>query len=57
MEVLSEGLGEVLGWHDPDEAREWVIKNKPRGLKDKTTTASEAVSRFVRDGDGPSALV
>ena len=51
MEVLSEGLGEVLGWHDPDEAREWVIKNKPRGLKDKTMTASEAVSKFVRDGD------
>ncbi len=51
MEVLSEGLGEVLGWHDPDEAREWVIKNKPRGLKDKTMTASQAVNRFVRDGD------
>ncbi|GAI85372.1 unnamed protein product, partial [marine sediment metagenome] len=36
MEVLSEGKGELIGWHDPDEAREWVFKNKSRELKDKT---------------------
>jgi len=51
MEVLKEGKGELLGWHDPDEARDWVLKNKSRELKDKTMSAKEAVSRFVRDGD------
>ena len=51
MEVISEGKGELIGWHDPDEAREWVQKNKSRELKDKTMSARDAVSRFVRDGD------
>jgi 3-oxoacid CoA-transferase subunit A/glutaconate CoA-transferase subunit A len=51
MEVLREGQGELVGWHDPDEAREWVIKNKSRALKDKTMSAEQAVSKFVRDGD------
>ena len=51
MEVLKEGKGELLGWHDPDEAREWVLKNKPRELKDKTMSAKEAVSKFVHDSD------
>ncbi|MBM2825228.1 MAG: acetyl-CoA:acetoacetyl-CoA transferase subunit alpha [Dehalococcoidales bacterium] len=51
MEVLSEGMGELIGWHDPDDAREWVQKNKSRELKDKTMSAKEAVDRFVRDGD------
>jgi acyl CoA:acetate/3-ketoacid CoA transferase alpha subunit len=51
MEVIKEGKGELIGWHDPDEAREWVIKNKSRELKDKTTSAKEAVSRYIHDGD------
>ncbi len=51
MEILKDGKGELLGWHDPDEAREWVINNKSRELKDKTMSISEAVSRFVHDGD------
>lgn len=51
MAVLQEGTGELIGWHDPDEAREWVLKNKSRELKDKTISVKEAVSRFVRDGD------
>ncbi len=51
MEVLREGKGELLGWHDPDEAREWVLENKSRELKDKTMSANEAVSKFVHDGD------
>ncbi|MFH1382062.1 MAG: CoA-transferase [Chloroflexota bacterium] len=50
MEILEEGKGELIGWHDPDDAREWVLKNKCRELKDKTMSASEAVSRFVHDG-------
>ncbi len=51
MEVLGEGKGELIGWYDPDEARQWVLHNKSRELKDKTMSAKEAVSRFVRDGD------
>lgn len=51
MEVIKEGKGELIGWHDPDEAREWVLKNKSRELKDKTTSAREAVSQYVHDGD------
>ena len=51
MEVISEGKGELIGWHDPDDAREWVLKNKSRELKEKTMSAKEAVSKFVRDGD------
>jgi 3-oxoacid CoA-transferase subunit A/glutaconate CoA-transferase subunit A len=51
MEVLSEGQGELIGWHDPDEARKWVLENKSRELKSKLMTASEAVSLFVKDGD------
>ena len=51
MEVLKEGKGELLGWHDPDEARDWVLENKSRELKDKTMSVKEAVSRFVDDGD------
>jgi acyl CoA:acetate/3-ketoacid CoA transferase alpha subunit len=51
MEILKEGKGELLGWHDPDDARDWVLKNKSRELKDKTMSVKEAVSRFVHDGD------
>lgn len=50
-DILSEGMGELIGWHDPDDAREWVMKNKSRALKDKTMSASEAVDKFVHDGD------
>jgi acyl CoA:acetate/3-ketoacid CoA transferase alpha subunit len=51
MDILKEGRGELLGWHDPDEARDWVLNNKSRELKDKTLSVKEAVSRFIHDGD------
>jgi len=51
MQILQEGKGELIGWHDPDEAREWVLNNKSRELKDKTMSAKEAVAKFVHDGD------
>jgi acyl CoA:acetate/3-ketoacid CoA transferase alpha subunit len=51
MEVISEGKGELLGWHDPDEGREWVQNNKSRELISKVMTAKEAVTKFVKDGD------
>ena len=51
MEILFEGEGELLGWHDPDENRKWVLENKSRELKDKRMTVKEAVEKFVHDGD------
>lgn len=51
MEVLSEGRGELIGWHDPDEAREWVLNQKSRELKNKMMSVKEAVSTFINDGD------
>ncbi len=51
MEVLKSGRGELLGWHDPDDAREWNRVNKSRELKDKRMTEKEAVSKFVKNGD------
>jgi glutaconate CoA-transferase subunit A len=51
MEILAEGNGKLIGWHDPDDAREWVIKNKSRELKNKVLSVGEAVSKYVHDGD------
>lgn len=51
IEILAEGQGELLGWHDPDENRAWVRENKSRGLIDKRMSVKEAVSNFVHDGD------
>ncbi len=51
MQILQEGQGQLIGWHDPDENRQWVLENKPRDLHDKRTTVAEAVARFVHDGD------
>ncbi len=50
MEILQEGHGELIGWHDPDENREWIRQNKSRDLRDKRMTVAEAVARFVPDG-------
>lgn len=51
MEILMEGEGELLGWHDPDENRKWVLENKSRELRDKRMSVKEAVEKFVHDGD------
>jgi glutaconate CoA-transferase subunit A len=51
MEILSQGNGRLVGWHDPDDARAWVIKNKSRELENKAMTAEEAVFRYVHNGD------
>jgi len=50
MEILQEGHGQLVGWHDPDENRQWVLENKSRELRDKQMTVAEAVARFVPDG-------
>jgi acyl CoA:acetate/3-ketoacid CoA transferase alpha subunit len=51
MEILSAGTGELIGWHDPDEQRQWISDNKPRKLADKRLTVAEAIAKYVRDGD------
>jgi len=51
MDILEEGEGELLAWHDPDEHRRWVLENKPRSLKDKQMNLKEAITKFVHDGD------
>ena len=50
MDILHEGKGELIGWHDPNDARDWVVHNKSRELISKVMTPSEAIDRFVRDG-------
>jgi 3-oxoacid CoA-transferase subunit A/glutaconate CoA-transferase subunit A len=50
IEILDEGLGELVGWHDPDENRQWIRENKPRDLRDKRTSVAEAVAKFVTNG-------
>lgn len=51
MSVLREGQGELVGWHDPDEHRQWVSQNKPRQMVDKQMDISEAIQKFVMDGN------
>lgn len=50
MSDTLEPGGELIGWHDPDENRQWIRENKPRQMVDKRTTLAEAVRRFVPDG-------
>jgi acyl CoA:acetate/3-ketoacid CoA transferase alpha subunit len=50
MHILDEGQGQLVGWHDPDENREWVRQNKSRDLKDKRMSVVEAVAKYVPDG-------
>lgn len=51
MALLQEGHGQLIGWHDPDENRQWVLAHKSCELRDKRMTVAEAVARFVHDGD------
>ena len=49
--ILGHGQGQLIGWHDPDDARQYVRQNKDRQLKDITLSAEEAVAHFIEDGD------
>ena len=49
IKVIDEGLGKLIGWFDPDENRQWIIKNKSRELKEKTMSEKEAVRKFIKD--------
>jgi acyl CoA:acetate/3-ketoacid CoA transferase alpha subunit len=42
--------GELIGWHDPDENRQWVREHKSRNLVDKRTTVAKAIRTYVPDG-------
>jgi len=47
---MQKGTGKLVGWHDPDENRQWILTNKSRCLEDKRMNVIDAVSRFVKDG-------
>ena len=51
MNVIDEGDGELVGWEHPDDVRAWNREQRSRAFEDKRMTASEAVERFVDDGD------
>ncbi len=51
MKIIDQGEGELVGWHDPDENREWIRQNKSPALVDKRMFLVDAVSKFVKDGD------
>ncbi|HUI85870.1 MAG TPA: CoA-transferase [Nitrososphaerales archaeon] len=51
MDVVERGEGPLLAWHDPDEQREWIHKNKNRTMVDKRMDVKTSISKFVRDGD------
>jgi 3-oxoacid CoA-transferase subunit A/glutaconate CoA-transferase subunit A len=50
MEILTKGHGQLLGWHDPDDQRQWIAQKKTRSLEDKRMSVADAVSKFVSDG-------
>jgi 3-oxoacid CoA-transferase subunit A/glutaconate CoA-transferase subunit A len=51
MDILQQGHGALIGWHDPDENRQWVLAHKTRDLRDKRMSVAAAVAAFVHDGD------
>jgi len=51
IEILLEGHGQLVGWHDPDENRRWIQENKCRHLVDKRMSVRQAVEKFVQDGN------
>lgn len=51
MNVIAEGQGELIGWHDPDDNRQWIAEHKSRDLRDKRMSVKAAVETFVHDGD------
>ncbi len=50
FEVIAEGGGPLFMDPDADKAREF-FRGKKRAMVDKTMTVSEAVSKFVHDGE------
>ncbi len=50
FEVIAEGEGPLFMDPDPDKAREF-FRTKTRAMVNKVMTVSEAVSKFVHDGE------
>jgi 3-oxoacid CoA-transferase subunit A/glutaconate CoA-transferase subunit A len=50
MNVLQEGLGELIQSPDMDAFRAWNRTHKSRKLESKLMTEQEAIARFVTDG-------
>lgn len=50
MKIFASGTGRLFTDPDPDVARSF-FREKTRALTDKVMSVSEAVSRFVKDGD------
>ena len=49
MDILSSGTGEFR-FTDPDVIRAWMRDHKRRDFVDKTSSETDAVGRFVKDG-------
>lgn len=50
MDILQDGIGEMLQPFDLDEFREWNRTKKSHRLQDKRMTEQEAIAAFVTDG-------
>lgn len=50
MKVISSGIGELIQPPDINAFREWNHTQKPKALIDKRMTESEAVSKYLIDG-------
>jgi len=51
MEIIEEGIGELIQKPDVEGFRKFVKEKKKRGFIDKVMDEKEAVSQFVKDGD------
>jgi hypothetical protein len=49
MELINEGMGELIVPPDLEEFRAWN-REKPKAMFDKRMDESEAIDRFVTDG-------
>ena len=50
MKIIDHGQGTLFNDPDPDEARA-LFRTKSRRLEDKRMELTDAIARFVRDGD------
>jgi len=46
INITDEGLGKLIGWFDPDENRQWIMKNKSKAFNDKRMNEKEAVKKL-----------
>jgi len=47
---IKSGIGEYIGWHDPDENRQWIRHHKSPALYNKQISAQQAVTEYIKDG-------